>query len=90
MSKGKGEVKQRPLPTTMEDNVLVKCFRVRNHGEIQAAKLHFKLVPLQKLCDSQYKLQVKDNNICAFSKRRFHALRKALLKDLSTEHNDEG
>ena len=86
-SKGKKQGEAKAIANTMEDNVLVKCFCVRKNGEIQAAKIHFKLVPLKKICDSRYKVQVEGNKICGFSKTRFQTLRKALLEDLSTDHN---
>ena len=41
----------------------LKCYRVQRDGVIQPAKVRYRLVPIQKLIDPRYKVQVKDDII---------------------------
>ena len=84
--KGKRRGEGKACANTMEDDVLLKCYRIRRDGEIQPSKIRFRLVPIKKLCDQKYKLQVKDGKICAFNRNQFSEL-KELLKSLSAERD---
>ena len=85
--KGKRRGEGKACANTMEDDVLLKCYRIRRDGEIQPSKIRFRLVPIKKLCDQKYKLQVKDGKICAFNRNQFSELKKELLKSLSAERD---
>ena len=85
--KGKTRGEAKTSANKMEDDVLLRCFHVQKDGGICAAKIRFRVVPLQKLCDPRYKVQIKDDKICGFSRNRFLVLKKALLTSLLAERN---